>query len=1325
MMSAAKHFDPVIGVDIHIIQPPGPVPPLPVPHPFIGFILDPMDYIPIVGSTVNINFLPRALAGTQGICMPPHIPIGGMFVKPPANECEMFMGSATVNVDGDAQSYLGLPALSCHCIGMPPIPRLRKKGAVKSLVLPTSSVLPIPAGPPVLIGGPPTISLMAMAMKLGMSTLGAACKKFMKTKLGRAIGKKLDDIKSSLKKKTPSHNKACGRAGEPVDVVTGANVDDFVDFDHPRFPGFAWARFYNSTLCDLEGPLGFGFRHGWQHELRFLKDRIEYRLPDGDIVELPLPEPASGKNKVGTASDVFQSSWGGFHLTGTPNSSWTLSSAYSPTLVFSSPESGVCSLISIATASQTIELEYDKRGRWTSARATDGTVLELDLDASGRIQEVLLVRDSEKHSVAIYHYDPTGCLAQWTDANGNIARYEFDMNRRMIRKIDRNDYAYHYEYDENGRCHHTYGQDGLYDVRFEYFPEECFTVATFADGAQSEYHYDESGALTKIMDANGGVTLFEINASGDVAQQIDPNGDVTKYLYDASGGNVGRIDASGQWLLPFDLQPHRPNGLASPLPALPQGWIAGNATTVSMQQTDAIASQVSRLENAPQSLRKAVEQVGTPVQEFDPLGRAIEQRPIATRGHIARSFDPNGNIISEVDEDGSRWSYRYHSWNLLKEKRNPIGSSVRFETNLREAITTVIDGGNTETQYELDPCDRLISVSRGGQLRERYVYNQNGSLIEKFDCNGERLLKMEPGPYATVASMELKEGPCIQYVRDELARVIAANDGKCQLLRKYSPNGRLVADKINGLGVGRKPTSANKLRVELLEQFTIDYDSQSDGSIVLTDPTGQRHTLRRDSVGRFAVESSNGTKQWMAFDHRGHLLSQYIGGIANGDWWRSYEYSPAGNLQKVSDSRAGKTEYRYDAAHRLTAHIDKRGHEQSFAYDQADNLLVQPGLSGVKVGNANQLERTAEEQFEYNARMHMSTRNHVDGTTTYYTYDALDRLTTVRRSDGLDWHAQYDPMGRRIAKHWTAPDESKHSVEFYWDDHRLAGEWIDRKRMRLYIYADDAALTPILIADYDSPTAKPESGRLYHVIHDQRGQPTDVLDTAGRSVWKSTSSPYGLIEVSEPTDFDLSLRMPGHYEDVEAKLFYTRHRYYDPRIGRFIQTDPIGLAGGLNVFGYSCNPLTIVDLEGLHPSGATADSPTLPKESPPTSAKPKPAPPPPFHGVPQIKGKTVNEIRECLKEAGFRKVPKLKHEASGKSELWHRRNAAGDWERVRIDAAGHDGIPSHYAGAKPHAHKEVVPGGQHPDLNNKNSTKFNDDNAPDTAPEKVHIPIEP
>jgi len=661
---------------------------------------------------------------------------------------------------------------------------------------------------------------------------------------------------------------------------------------------------------------------------------------------------------------------------------------------------------------------------------------------------------------------------------------------------------------------------------------------------------------------------------------------VTTYVYDSAGGNIGRVDASGQSLMPFDLQPHRPNGLAYQLPASPEGWIAGDDSIIRKVQTDVLTAQTASLALAPVKLKKPIERFIKPDQEFDLLGRGVQKRLANNKQPSVITYDPNGNLTSKIDEDGSRWNYRYTSWNLLEEERNPTGSAVLYQYNLREAITQVRDGGGTETSYDLDACDRMTAVHRGGQLRDRYVYNSSGGLIEKYDRNGDCLLKLEPGPYDTHAVIELKNGPRIDFKHDELARVVLATDGACQLARKYSPLGKLIADTINGRGVERTAPSLHLLRVEILKRFAIHYQQLADGSVRLSDPTGQHHTLRRDTLGRFAIASSNGVKQWMAFNDRGQLQSQYVGGLAEGDWWRTYDYSAAGNLQRIEDSRNGKTEYRYDAAHRLVAQLDGRGREQPFAYDAADNLLVQPGLSGVKVGVANQLERTADEQFEYNARMHMSKRTHIDGIVTEYTYDALDRLTRVQRSDGLDWQAKYDPLGRRIAKHWTA-DGSEHRVEFYWDEHRLAGELADGKQLRLYIYTDDTALTPILIADYDSPTAKPESGRIYHVVHDQRGQPIDIRDAAGKSVWQAMSAPYGKVQVTKPSDFHMPLRMPGHYEDAEVRLFYNRHRFYDSSLGRYVQSDPLGLRGGTNTHSYPSNPITAVDLQGLHDSTNT------------------------------------------------------------------------------------------------------------------------------------------
>jgi RHS repeat-associated protein len=62
----------------------------------------------------------------------------------------------------------------------------------------------------------------------------------------------------------------------------------------------------------------------------------------------------------------------------------------------------------------------------------------------------------------------------------------------------------------------------------------------------------------------------------------------------------------------------------------------------------------------------------------------------------------------------------------------------------------------------------------------------------------------------------------------------------------------------------------------------------------------------------------------------------------------------------------------------------------------------------------------------------------------------------------------------------------------------------------------------------------------------------------------------------------VNLRFPGQYYDTETQLHYNWHRYYEPQTGRYITSDPIGLEGGLNTFGYVYgNPQKFIDPAGL------------------------------------------------------------------------------------------------------------------------------------------------
>jgi RHS repeat-associated protein len=104
--------------------------------------------------------------------------------------------------------------------------------------------------------------------------------------------------------------------------------------------------------------------------------------------------------------------------------------------------------------------------------------------------------------------------------------------------------------------------------------------------------------------------------------------------------------------------------------------------------------------------------------------------------------------------------------------------------------------------------------------------------------------------------------------------------------------------------------------------------------------------------------------------------------------------------------------------------------------------------------------------------------------------------------------------------------------------------------------------------------------QMYHCNH--LGTPIALINTQGMIDWAIELDPWGnVLNEFNPHKIDQPIRMQGQQVDRESGLFYNRHRYYDPQMGRYITQDPIGLEGGVNLYGYVNDPLGMIDPLGL------------------------------------------------------------------------------------------------------------------------------------------------
>jgi len=307
---------------------------------------------------------------------------------------------------------------------------------------------------------------------------------------------------------------------------------------------------------------------------------------------------------------------------------------------------------------------------------------------------------------------------------------------------------------------------------------------------------------------------------------------------------------------------------------------------------------------------------------------------------------------------------------------------------------------------------------------------------------------------------------------------------------------------------------------------------------------------------------------------------------------RTITYDAASRITNTADTNPiYNRSFDYDVNNRLTNQSDNTSF-RIWSYDANSNRTQHESGSGSYAytisGNSNRLQTVSgpiAKNYTYDAAGNPLT----DGQTTF-TWDVGGKLATTLRG-GKTHTYKYNALDQRISK--SGPLSIRYF--FFFDANgQLVGEYKDNVSTNTptndwLVLQETVWLENIPVAVIKKPTAT-SAIQTYYIHADHLNTPRVIVNTSNTVLWRwDNVHAFGAnIPLEDPDGngqlFEYNPRFPGQYFDKETNLHYNYFRYYEPETGRYISPDPIGLAGGINIYGYAKqNPLSFVDPQGQSP----------------------------------------------------------------------------------------------------------------------------------------------
>ena len=692
---------------------------------------------------------------------------------------------------------------------------------------------------------------------------------------------------------------------------------------------------------------------------------------------------------------------------------------------------------------------------------------------------------------------------------------------------------------------------------FEYSPRGWLTArkvrgadpAIEADDAITRLAYDPVGNLVQVTGPDGATLRFAYDAAHRLVALTDALGNVLRFTLDAAGNRVRESTLAGGTSERRTLaRVHDALGLLARLDDA-----AGHATLYTQDangETDRVSDALGRTDD----------------RDLDALGRLAAA--IRDAGGIEATsrfaYDARDNLVRVTDPKGLDTEYAFDGLDDLVQVRSPDTGTTLLGRDAAGNVVARTDARGVAIGNSWDEQDRLVlqrAPSDAQPLRLEYD-------VAPADCAAGEAFGV-----GRLARMTDESGSTA-WCHDRLGRVVrkvqsVAGGSTLTVGTTYNAAGRIVALSY--------PSGA---------VVTYVRDGNGDATRVEARPTATAAQVtlvadvRRAPFGPVeALVFGNGRTQVRTLDADYRVAA--IGETGGGDGFAAaYGRDAVGNLVALVERDLPARDYAYDGMDRVLGASTAGGASEAFTLDATGNRLArQAGATTSTYTYATTSHRLlgigGQGLRTYDAAGNTTA---IAGRT--LVHDDRSRLREVRFGGVVQRAYVYNGRGERVLG--TSPAGGASTRQFVYDEAgHLLGEYLaSGARLAEYVWIDD-----LLVA-----VLKPHDGSTHQFVEtDALGTPRAIIHPAANAtVWRWDLGTTVFGEHAPDVDPDgngvgyaFNLRYPGQYADGTG-FSYNYFRDYDPASGRYLQSDPIGLRGGMNSYTYAGgNPMLLIDPLGL------------------------------------------------------------------------------------------------------------------------------------------------